>query len=88
MALGLALTLESHLDSQVRSLWHLLEAAGLEAHRSFVGLPGTDWEGLEELWSFEDEIDELEGADPDELKDAVGAKGAGLPGIPADRDGV
>jgi hypothetical protein len=38
-------------------------AAGLEVHRSFVGLPGTDWEDVDEFMSFD-------GADLGESDDA------------------
>ncbi len=41
-------------------------AAGLEAHRGFVGLPGTDWEAVDEFFDF-DELDDLD--DPDDLDD-------------------
>jgi tetratricopeptide (TPR) repeat protein len=64
------------LEHPLQPLGEVFEAAGLEAHRSFVGLPGTDWEGLDEFWSFEDDMDEFEGADLDDADDAEDAEDA------------
>jgi hypothetical protein len=43
------------LEHALPPLGEAFAAAGLEVHRSFVGLPGTDWEGLDEFMSFDDD---------------------------------
>ncbi len=54
------------LERPLPPLGEAFAAAGLEVHRSFVGLPGTDWEGVDEFMSFD-------GADLDESDDAQDA---------------
>lgn len=51
------------LEHPLPPLGEAFAAAGLEVHRSFVGLPGTDWEGVDEFMSFD-------GADLDASDDA------------------
>ena len=50
------------LEHPLPPLGEAFAAAGLEVHRSFVGLPGTDWEDVDEFMSFADD-------DPDESDD-------------------
>ena len=54
-------------------LGETLVAAGLEVHRGFVGLPGTEWDAVDEFMSFDD-------ADLDEADDAeeIGSDGPEL----------
>jgi hypothetical protein len=54
------------LEHPLPPLGEAFAAAGLEVHRSFVGLPGTDWEGVDEFMSFD-------GADLDASDDAEDA---------------
>ena len=54
------------LEHPLPPLGEAFAAAGLEVHRSFVGLPGTDWESVDEFMSFD-------GADLDESHDAQDA---------------
>ena len=54
------------LDRPLPPLGEALADTGLEVHRSFVGLPGTDWEGVDEFMSFgeaedDDVLDERSG---------------------------
>ena len=54
------------LEDPLPPLSEVFEAADLEVHRGLVGLPGTDWEHLDEFWPFERaNLDEFDGGEFD-----------------------
>lgn len=61
------------LEHPLPPLGEAFAAAGLEVHRSFVGLPGTDWEGVDEFMSF-DGADLDESADDEDTDDERSAR--------------
>lgn len=53
------------LEQPLPPLGEAFAAAGLEVHRSFVGLPGTDWESVDELMYLDaTDLDESDDGDP------------------------
>ena len=53
-------------------------AAGLEVHRGHVGLPGTDWDAVDEFMSFDEtDLDDAELDDADDAED-IGSDGSEL----------
>ena len=54
------------LEHPLPPLGESFAASGLDVHRSFVGLPGTDWEGVDELMSFADDLDEPDDSEGDD----------------------
>jgi tetratricopeptide (TPR) repeat protein len=54
------------LDQPLPPLGEALVAGGLEVHRGFVGLPGTDWGPFDEFMSFDDEDWDEEWEDEDD----------------------
>ena len=57
-------------DDRLPPVGEAFEAAGLEVHRGFVGLPGTDWDAVDEFLTF-DETD-LDDADDADIFDGEG----------------
>jgi hypothetical protein len=51
-------------------------AAGLDVHRGFVGLPGTDWVSVDELMSFGG--DDLDDTDEDDAFSDSGSSGGSV----------
>ncbi len=53
------------LEHPLQPLGEAFTAGGLEVHRGFVGLPGTDWQGIDEFMDFAgDDPDEWDDTDP------------------------
>jgi len=67
------------LEHPLPPLGEAFAAAGLEVHRSFVGLPGTDWEAVDEFmstdeddWGAVDDTWEADKHEPDDAPDDAG----------------